>query len=209
MQKFFSKTKRGFTIIETMIAISIFILVVMIGMDSLLNASVVHQKSQNMRSILDNLSFILEDMSRNLRVGYSYRCLSSFSSTNIEVPQSCASGRVLAFENSIGDPSSSADQWVYKIESTDGGVTYNISKSINSGGGLNPWVQLNPDEVDLKSASGFSVLGAEAFDPLDSNSDTGKPFVIIKLVGEINDTKNNVKTPFSLQTSISQRVLDF
>src|ERR1035437_840256 len=65
----------GFTIIETMIAVSLFIIIVMMGMGALLNANALHQKSQNMRSILDNLSFVMEDMSRNLRVGYSYDCI--------------------------------------------------------------------------------------------------------------------------------------
>ena len=45
-----------------MISISLFLVVVVFGMNALLNANVVHQKSQDMRSILDNLSFILEDM---------------------------------------------------------------------------------------------------------------------------------------------------
>ena len=37
----------------------------MVGMDSLLNANLVHRKSEDMRSIMDSLSFIMEDMSRN------------------------------------------------------------------------------------------------------------------------------------------------
>ena len=65
----------GFTLIETMIAVSIFTIIVTIGMSSVLNASLIHNKSQDMRSIIDSLSFTMEDMSRNLRTGYNYHCI--------------------------------------------------------------------------------------------------------------------------------------
>ena len=74
-----NNNKKGFTIIETMIAVSLFLVIVVIGMGALLNANLLHQKSQDMRSILDNLSFVMEDMSRNLRTGYDYQCLLSAS----------------------------------------------------------------------------------------------------------------------------------
>ena len=64
----------GYTIIETMIAITLFIIIVMAGMGALLNANLLHQKSQDMRSIVDNLSFVMEEMSRNLRTGFDYQC---------------------------------------------------------------------------------------------------------------------------------------
>ena len=49
----------GYTIIETMVAVSIFLIVIMYGMGALLNANLLHQKSQDLRSILDILSFII------------------------------------------------------------------------------------------------------------------------------------------------------
>ena len=44
-------------------------------MGALLNANVVYKKSQDMRSIMDNLSFTMEDVSRNVRTGYNYQCV--------------------------------------------------------------------------------------------------------------------------------------
>ena len=84
------------------------------------------------------------------------------------------------------------------IESRDGGTTYNIYRSVDGG---TTWVQLNPPEVLISSISGFSVLGA-----LSPPGDLQQPFVTIRLVGRI--TTQNVVTPFSLQTSVSQRVID-
>jgi len=53
--------KRGYTIIENDRYFS-FYNYCNDGMNALLNANVLHKKSQSMRSIMDNLSFIMEDM---------------------------------------------------------------------------------------------------------------------------------------------------
>ncbi len=202
----------GYTIIETMIAVSLFLVIIMTGMGALLNANLVHEKSRDMRSIMDNLSFVMEDIGRNLRTGTNYRCYSDWNQSeaqdsDLNTSRSCDSGRAIVFEEAYGftpaSPSPNADpngtdQWAYKIETADGGDTYDISKSTD--GGL-IWTQLNPEEVDLSSVSGFSVLGAE---PPGGNEQ--QPFVTIRLVGTI--FYKNVETPFSLQTSVSQRVLD-
>ncbi|HEY4493887.1 MAG TPA: hypothetical protein VJB95_00435 [Candidatus Paceibacterota bacterium] len=190
----------GYTILETMIAISLFLIIITAGMGALLNANLLHQKSQDMASLMDNLSFILEDMSRNLRTGYDYHCINdgNFAMGTIVAPRSCASGGAIAFEYAFGNNTVGTDQWVYKIESNDGGATYNVLKSVD---GAQSFVQLNPPEVAINSVSGFSVLGAEA-----PGGNLQQPFVIIKLVGTI--TYKNVTTPFSLQTSASQRTID-
>ena len=198
MQKINLQNNKGFTIIETMIAISLFLIIVTIGMGSLLNANLLHQKSQDMRSIMDSLSFIMEDMSRNLRTGYDYHCSDNLS--DLSIPLSCENGGgVIAFESSDGDPEEASDQWVYKIASLDSGETYNISRSV-SGGASESFVQLNPEEVKIDPTSSFTVIGAEHF------PDTQQPFVTIKLIGRI--TSKGIDTPFSLQTLVSQRLLD-
>jgi len=172
MQKINLQNNKGFTIIETMIAISLFLIIVTIGMGSLLNANLLHQKSQDMRSIMDSLSFIMEDMSRNLRTGSDY------------VPINNGGG--ISFESASGD------EWKYTLEYDEQDI--NIKRYINGNG-----VQLNPEEVILQNGSGFVVTG-------NVLGDSEQPFVIIKLIGIISS--RGVDTPFSLQTSVSQRLID-
>jgi len=192
---------RGYTIIETMIAVSLFLIIVTIGMGSLLNANLLHKKSQNMRSIIDNLSFIMEDMSSNLRTGYNYQCFNPsqidlrLATISSNTPRSCSSsnGWALAFEYQKGNPLIYTDQWVYYISN---------GRIFRSTDGMNTLpVQLTPDEISIDSTSFFSVVGAEP-----PPGDSRQPFVTIKLVGRI--TSNGVISPFSLQTSVSQRRLD-
>lgn len=208
---------QGYTLIETMIAVSLFLVVAVLGMGSFLNASSLSQKSQDSRSIMDSLSFTMEEMSRNLRTGYNYRCYDSTvpwgqgnaQTAGLNTPRSCTNGGVIVFEESHGRTPTSAvpdanatDQWAYKIESTNGGVSFNVSKSTNGG---STWVQLNPPEVLLDSFSGFAVLGAEAPTGFGTG-DAQQPLITIILSGKI--TYKGVNTPFSLQTAVSQRLLD-
>lgn len=194
-----NQRNKGYTIIETMIAISLFLVVIMAGMGSLLNANVLHQKSRDMRSIIDNLNFIMEDIGRNLRTGYSYHCLTGNDNlANSSTPLSCLSGWGIAFEAAGGSSATNNDQWVYYIDNGK------IWKSTDNG--TTSFIQLNPAEVFIDSISSFSVLGAEGV-----AINQQQPFVTIKLVGRITykpGTSSSVVTPFSLQTSISQRLVD-
>jgi type II secretory pathway pseudopilin PulG len=205
------KTKGGYTIIETMIAIAVFLVIVMEGMGALLNASNLHQKAQNLRSIMDNMSFIMDDMSRNIRTGYNYHCFANVGDIPpgtptpdiIKTPLSCDSGigKGLAFESANGRPDINEDQWVYYI---NGGKIYKATSAPYSNPITDPlsgFYQLTPGEVNITDASSFSVLGAEP-----PPGDSQQPIVIIRLVGTI--TIKNVVTPFSLQTSVSQRLVD-
>lgn len=184
--------KRGYTIIETMIAISLFLVVVITGMTALLNANLLHQKSQNMRSIMDNLSFIMEDMSRNIRTGTNFHCIAPAESlSGFSGPKSGPSCWAVAFRAADG-----VSVWVYYVDNT--------GKIFRSTDGGSSYVQLNPDEVVITNTlSPFSVLGAEP-----PAGDLQQPLVDIRLVGNITLSGKNVVTPFSLQTTVSERLVD-
>lgn len=192
MKSKFKKINSGYTIIETMIAVSLFLVVIMAGMGALLNANLLHQKSQDMRSIMDNLSFVMEDMSRNLRTGYDYHCILTGEPvpTGTPDPRSCVNnGGGIYFQATIG-------RWAYYIDTNPiDNQTYSIFKSVDGA-----TVQLTPDEVEIDPLSSFIVIGAEP-PPEDK-----QPLVTIKLIGKI--IYKNVVTPFSLQTSVSQRAID-
>lgn len=192
MRKFFSKKEdNGYTLIETMIAISLFLVIMMFGMGSLLGSSILHKKAQNMRAIMDNLSFIMEDISRNLRTGYDYHCIDDGNLTSIN-PHDCASalGAGISFKSSYGN------QTVYAVF-PDG----TLQKSTD-GGAIGSFIILTPPEIKIDPSSGFIVRGA-----LPQPGDTNQPFVVIRLYGTII-SENNIVTPFSLETSVSQRLSD-
>ncbi len=198
--------QKGYTIIETMIAVSLFLVIVMSGMGAILNANLLHQKSRDMRSIIDSLSFAMEDMSRNIRTGYNYHCVLSSDSTTptlaeLSTPKSCANGYAIVFESSNGSVADLSDQWIYYIAS---GKLYKATHGPYTDPNTDPasgFVQLTPDEIVFDSVNPFSVLGA-----LPPGGDSQQPLVTIRLSGTI--TYKNIVSPFSLQTSASQREID-
>lgn len=196
----------GYTIIETMIAISLFIIIVMAGMGALLNANLLHQKSRDMRSILDNLSFIMEDISRNVRTGYNYHCIDvdNFSLATLSTVKSGGDCWGISFESASGSTSNQSDQWVYFIRND--GKIFRATSAPYTNPDIDPashFIQLNSNEVLVDPATSyFSVTGAEHV----SAGDKKQPFVTIKLDGTI--TYKNIISPFVLQTSMSQRLID-
>lgn len=198
----------GYTIIEMMIAISIFLIVITIGMNGLLQSNLVLNKSRDARNIMDNLSFIMEDMSRSIRTGYRYRCFDEalvwdnvyIQSEELETPRSCIFGHAIAFEEATtGSVGYFGDQWIYRFGYVEGVNGFAVFKSID--GGLN-FYPLNDSRIVLNDTSGISVLAAES----QGEGNNGQPFVIIKLSGEIN--YKGIKTPFNLQTAVSQTLID-
>lgn len=186
MKKFSETKSQGFTIIETMIAMTIFLIVIMVGTTAILNAYTVGNKSKGMRSIMDNLSFVMEEMSRNIKTGYDYKCVPNGNSLPLDDnPESGDDCGALIFKNSEGDV------WTYYIESDN--KLYKTTPDFTGD-------PLLPDGVTI-TQGGFSVLGAEP-----PPGDSQQPFVIIKLAGTI--TYRKTTTPFSLQTAVSQRTND-
>ena len=174
---------KGFTIIEMMIAVGIFLAVITIGVGALMNASLVQRKSQNMRSIMDNLTYTMEDMSRNIRTGYDYKCMN-----DISIPssiQDCVDGIGIAFKEA-----ETSTEWAYYINNNQ------IYKSDLSF--LNQISLTGDTDIIIDSnKSGFSLV---------SGNGNKQPFVLIRLNGSI--LYRGESTPFSLQTSVSQRLLN-
>ena len=202
------KKQKGFTIIETMIAVALFTIVVTIGMNSLLNASAVHKKSQDQRSLLDNLTFIMEDMSRNIRTGYNYHCMPVYNGSVdvVTSPKSCGKGAGIVFEAGDGNPADDTDQWVYIIKWVPATGQLGIFKDTKGcSSNCLTLVQLSPDEIIFDNISGFTVRGAEPASSL-APGNRQQPIVDIYLVGRI--VTKGVTTKFSLQTSVSQRLVN-
>jgi len=72
-----NNSSRGFTLIEMMVAVSIFVIVAFIVTSTLLTMSSAYKKAQKMRVLMDNLSFSIQEMSLTFREGKNYSCQNS------------------------------------------------------------------------------------------------------------------------------------
>ncbi len=72
MQKNKSKLIGGFTLIEIMVALTVFMAVMTIALSAFLNIMDIQKKTEAFRKVNDNLNFAMEAMMREIREGKGY-----------------------------------------------------------------------------------------------------------------------------------------
>jgi prepilin-type N-terminal cleavage/methylation domain-containing protein len=199
--------KKGFTLIELMVAVAIFTVVATMALGALLAMAQANKKSQTISSTLNNLNAALEGMARNIRTGYDYHC---GTATAFDCP---AGGSYFKFTGPTG---SSIVYQFYNSSSPDycGQAAYTIKGCIvritNGGTPL----AITPPEViiaDPSSGTGKLKFFLRGSPPRTAapggSSDYLQPNVVITMSGYIA-LPNNQTSSFYLQTAVTQRLYD-
>lgn len=168
MKDNFIKKQQGFTLIEVMVSVTIFVVVMLVGVGSLIDVNKAHKATQNARSLIDTLNFAMEDMSRNLRLGYDYYCgdISSYTADTSKNPKNdCpddASSSIIfepmngKFPDGLSSPNTN-NQVVYFIEE-DNNQKLTLKKMTGLGSNSEVSEMISPD-IELDDTSGFRVFG--------------------------------------------------
>jgi len=96
---FFSTKRGGFTLIELIVAVSLFSVVVSIAAGGFVSALRTQRQSSALTLANSNVSLALEQMSREIRTGKNFGCVGSLGGA--ETPSTCSNG--LAFTNANGE----------------------------------------------------------------------------------------------------------
>ena len=75
------KIAGGFTLVEMIVSVAIFTIVAFVAVGALLKVIDANKKSQSLKTSINNLNFALESLSREMRVGSNYTCISVSSVT--------------------------------------------------------------------------------------------------------------------------------
>lgn len=212
MKNIFKNNQKGFTLVEAMIAVGIFTVVMTIGIGSIISVSSTQRKTQSMRAVTDNLSFLMEEMARSMRLGSYFFCSEDDSPSILEL----VDAGVEATQNGVDCKSIVFEPfWDFQAGNIDNQVMYSIRDDQDGNGTIfkkdfdNPsfdssdLLAMTPKELNIDAEkSGFTVIGAgqETFGvPL-------QPRVTIVLIGTVKI--GGVETEFNLQTTVSQRLLE-
>ena len=202
-------TQKGFTLVEVMISMTIFTVLVTIGIGAILDAIQQHHVTENTRVVMDNLNFVMEDMARNIRLGSNIHCAAALGETyptfstptDAVVPESCPAasdahnfiwfndqdGKHVAYYLSPSHPVTDP--------SDPNGHIYKIKGDLSTNRQL-----VTPPDINIDYAkSGFTVRGAVA-------GDRAQPTVLIRLVGTA--TYKGIPSDFSIETVVTLRGLD-
>ena len=195
--------KKGFTLVEMMVAIAVFSIVMVVAMSALLNVIDANQKAQSIKTAINNVNFALEGISKDMRMGTDYSCLNS--SKNVIPERDCLKSEGYgvryrsprAYLNDDGtrkyayyfyDKNNQKIQSCLEKEVTDDCLSMNFS-------------DITSPDIHITNMR-FYVLGVSNSE--NSIGSKTQPRAIITLSGEAGN-KEKIKTTFDLQTSISQR----
>lgn len=174
------KTEKGFTLIELMTSISIFVIVMTISMGSILGVFDANRKSRSLKTVISNLNLTIESMSKEMRYGDHYHCGSDGTLT---VTQNCPAG-----DTFMSFLSSDNVQTSYRLNGTT------IEKQVTGGN----FVAVTGPEVTIDQLT-FYTLGA-------GSANTLQPKVVLMIKGHAGTAKG--QTAFTLETLVSQRTID-
>ena len=182
---------RGFTLVETIVAVGLFSVVMLVATTALLSLMSANKKAQSIQSVMTNLNVAIDGMARSIRMGTQYRCNSS-----APADPNCFSGTggsSLYFESFGGNQSIASDDWEYVYNP----ATHRLYRSKENGANL---LAITSADISIDSFS-FYVVGA-------TPGDTEQPKVVMVAKGTINANDPRRRTSFTVQATAVQRSID-
>lgn len=174
----------GFTLIELMVSVSLFIIVITASIGTLLALINANQKAQSLKSVINNLHFGIDSMARTIRTGHTYHCTDSLGGALPDTAQDCPNGAsILVLTDDHGE------RLAYRFR--PGGL--------DRWRAAEGWVALSAQEVVITDGR-FHVTGTRS----DDNS---QPTVTASIKGHAG-TKDATDSSFAVQTTMTQRLLD-
>lgn len=219
--------QKGFTLIEMIVSIAIFTIVALVAVGALLKIIDANKVSQSQQTVINSMDFTLESMSRELRTGSNYYCITgtgggsiSFAiqgNTPLPSPTSCSPSAspqswLLAFYSSQTEPNGTGGTcnlihiFMYDLP------TKSLSKAEQAGiGGCSQLIDSRFSLYTFNS-NGFSVLIATTtvfttaqLSVQTSDSPTPRrPLVFFHFAGYAGIREQD-RTYFDLQSTVSQR----
>jgi prepilin-type N-terminal cleavage/methylation domain-containing protein len=200
------KSARGFTLIEMLVATAVFMSVMTVAVSALITIINADKQSQNIKTTTDAVTFAIDTMSRDMRVGTDYTCLKD--STPTDGPQGseqsdCAGGsRTVGYLNNSGQyikysftpPNGTNSSGVLTENTCDSDFTTCSSEDL-----------ISSDSGANISNVEFYVMGVDCENGGGICSAKAQPGVLISVSGVIPETTSTTTTEFDLQTKIMQR----
>jgi prepilin-type N-terminal cleavage/methylation domain-containing protein len=202
----------GFTLIEMLVSIAIFMVVAVIAVTALLKIVDASKKSQTLQDTVNNVNFAMDSITRELRVGSMYTCYSSGAYTGslhyavqgaVCAPNpitNVPAGVSIAFLSSNIDPH----------YSTPCNLTYSYYFAPHPDGISKHWTI---EKAQESSCNGGVSTYAPIIDPLIiittyiirvNVAAKTQPSVFLYISGYTGNT-DKTKTYFDLQTTVSER----
>lgn len=196
----------GFTLVEMLVSIAVFMTVMVIAVGSFISILNANKKSQAMKTVVDNVTFAVDSISRSIKVGSNYKCALNATKNSITLLSSCPDGgNLIQYYNTVGG---NYVQYIFikteDMEENEG--EGNIQKRVcntEESCDTNGWQSMTGpvSNVNIKNMK-FYVLGADTEG--QERGSRKQPRVVITVEGSSGEQNMVSNTSFMLQTMISQ-----
>ena len=184
-QKFYTN-KKGFTLVELLIAVALFVTIATFAMGAVLAIFDANRNARFSKTVVDNLNISIENMARTVRFGTRYHCDSGSGS--------------VTFTNDCSTSGGSRIAVLYKGETIvyrwNGTINDPLEISTNSGVSYSP---ITSPDTKIEYVR-FYVNGS-------SVGDNSQPYIIAIIKGYVGN-RPTLQSDFNIQTMMSQRKLD-
>ena len=210
-------TLQGFTLIEVLVAVSLFVTIVTLAMGALFQAQSVNARLQANQTILDGMNLSFETMTRDIRYGSIFYC-----DTTVPTPVAVMKRKSCPFDLGTSPGTTIFFMPVDAVDPNDRVGYYASSSKIYkwsyTNGSLDEPRPITSDEVAIDILN-FYVTGAnttqQAVDngseenATSSTPDNLQPIINVAITGSTKVEKTtNEQVKFELQTTISPRGID-
>ena len=197
--------REGFTLIEVLVSLTLFTIVVTMAVGTLLVLIDANSKQQNVQSVVTNMSFALDSMTREIRTGYFYQCENS--SANLQkvsgpIYQDCSNGEAnFAFTESGGSLTGDLDSNRIGYRLNGNSIERRLGNPSSNGV---DWRPITAPEVIVETLE-FVVTDSQPYS--DGFINKKSPTVTIFVSGTAGEIAG-LDSSFNLQTTVTQQILD-
>jgi prepilin-type N-terminal cleavage/methylation domain-containing protein len=184
---------KGFSLIEVLVALSLFTIVMMVSVGAFLSVLDANRKTQALQRAMDNVFLSIENMTRLIRTGTIYEC---GEITGNPTTADCSSG---AGENSIQFYDDTGR--IVRFYLNNNAIMKQVDGTGTSGDYTYP---ITSPEFYVENLL-FYVTGTDTY--YDGSDDVAQPTVTIVITGLANRGQET-ETEMRLQTTVTQRVID-
>jgi type II secretory pathway pseudopilin PulG len=189
----------------------VFSIVITIAVGALLMLIATNQQLQSEQSVMTNLSFALDSMTREIRTGTHYYCVSATGLSGIFASSysldtlsnsvlDCTAGRTariqgLAFKEGGDSITESNERILYYFDANDGKIYRKVGSNTEA---------ITSDGIFIKDMY-FNVTDSR---PLSAGSSDHKGQAVVTIFIAASETNDPGAETYYLQTTVTQRTLD-
>lgn len=203
---------RGFTLVELLVATSVFVFILTIAADSLFSAQFINVKLQKTQVVLDGLNLATEVMVRDIRYGSEFNCSTigpSPTALRNGCPYSVGApvGTALIFKPAVplqGTLNARYDRVAYYLQNNA------IYKNEYPYGNAPRTYQITSNDVTITTI-GFYSVGVNSMNgssDVGNQTDTDQPMIAVMISGMTKASNPGQSVSFKTHTSATARVLD-